>query len=606
MSMNMEGLTMTLARRRSLMKFVLPLGAVAVTAACAGFYRIPDVPQAETAAGDRVSDLRYLTATVDLHNKTVLTSKEYREERDSDLEYLYIYAEFDHPAFGKSVIPLFLLNLKNGSLEETKGAELISKFPLRPDRRGKPFVVFRTAALEKSGADIALQVFQDSKTLIDGALKSVGPAGPYAVKAVDVAANLVQAVASKEYRYQVSTAVPATYSNATFAQGYLVVPTDSDGNILHAADQEIRSLDGKLSVCRSGGGSGFVCHDDGTPYRRYPYILIDFRLTDYIDDPLLLPQVFAPNCSNVSQAILDQASATLLLPDRLSPEQVAQERALVDHAQAYLAMTTEVHGKKYPEAVNAYEAYSFLNRSSDSFYLARFKARYDVLDQCIATGLASIPGGDVVLQLTKASHGTVELDKQAEESLEEMLRGLSVIVDVAQQQAFLFLQDTRLYQRALARVRGVERFVFAKWYKADVDVLRRKPSQAQAWTVIARLEAKVQATNCSLCRSEASQALADYNSSVLSQKLASVEVERLALQEDASKLRSALAVRETSLGLLNSEQAAELAEAAATIKRLQDEVNALAAGTKEREDSTRELRESLVAARNILRPDDGR
>lgn len=591
-----------------MIKLITLLMLIAYSTACGGGgFFIIDETNAELADGAKVSNERYLTMQIDFRNKDVLLSDSYRSERDSDFKYIYIFAEFTEPVAGAGAIPLFLIDLSTGAMQETRGAELISKLPLRPEVRGTQFFEIETRALEKSLANVIVDIWSSVEDIVKAAATTISPGTQTALSVVDSAATLLDRVASKERIYAARIAVRRNFNQERLAQVYFLLPTDEEGRVLDSAKRVInQARSAGLTICRNPSGDAFACvgpENQRKSFEDFPYIIFDFRLQQYVEDDALLPRAFGLGCVNLTADRVATARARLGIPGLLHPEQAHEEELIIERADRFLALQRLVQAREFSRAVDAYTDYIEIGIGSGSpVYEYAFKTRTTELAACVQSQLTRIPGNEIIGPMVTLLSVPMNLTSGAEDELQNKLKEIVALiyaVDGDNQGATAFLNETRLYPRALARIRVLERMMYQRFYLPLISRLRSGTGDAPQ--LVVTLQRKVSDTHCDLCRREGTAAILEYNNKTLAANLASVERDRIQVIEDAATLRSQLEAKNNALDMLNQQRNTEAENAMQRIQALQRALMEQQMSVAEREYQIKILTEEFKRARSFLR-----
>lgn len=566
---------------------IIALCAIHTTACGGGAYTIPDTPMVEYADGVGVSDLPYLTVSASLHNKDVIHSKEYNGNRDSSLKYFYVYAEFKQSGKQNNAIPLLLLDLENGEVKETRGAELISKFPMRADGRGQSMVVFRIAHIEKTNADIALQLFNHSKSIVD-TLGTIA-LGTQLAKVLDLGAEILNTISSKKHTYDVSLSNPV-FTKSEHVEVYRIFPTDSERRVIQVPDDT-----NGLTIC-GPVSRRFVCDEKGKGYRTQPYILVEYVLSDHVSDHQLLGREIGTNCT-VSLKDVEDAEKVLMFKEQFSEEQYAQEVALVGRAKLLVEMRRAIEAKSYGTAVDNYFMYSKLKDEKGDLYKRLYEKRSGDIKGCLELELKRLGIPKLVDAMVNSEE--FDLSRSTVDSLEHYLNENAAFVDSVKR--YEYLRETDVYKNITNRVGLVEDLLYAKRFAPLIEKLQNVSTEKAADSIITELNTSIRTATCGKCRTAVTRAVSDYKQQKTNTEQRAVEMELAMLRERASLLHGELLARERAQQLMKLEFDEELQRVLSVVAQSQINMDNLPA-----RQAVKNLRENLGEAENALKPKEVR
>lgn len=539
---------------------------------CGGFYTITE---ASLAAGNTTraepgteKGFDYLSARIYFKGDQALSSPHFRENRDSKLSHLYIYALFNHPALGgQKEIPLYLIDIEKGTLEVTAGMELISKLPLLPNQRGnQPMLSLKAVALEKSKLDIFRVIWGKAKPMIQTIALSTG-AGVGVGIAMDSLSSLLEELASaKEFRYQKNLIPPTSFGDGVIGkvEMYLLAPTDKDGIL---TSEILAQLQKKDFVLKRDGSTGLpVVFEGNQEYVELPYLLIDYRLSNYVEIENLIPQKLDDSCAVLSLQKLQNAQETLAHA-ALSAPQMELETQLLEQAKAYFQVKSAVLDwksegsteqevqKKRREAVDAYFDYQqfFGNRKplKGKMYVSYFQERMDSLDQCTERWAQKLPG---YLALQKVSQRLAlllnRIDKlESELAMEGALQELRPILALDQILSKLpgvgegMIRGSALYNRAAAAIANIEDEEYNKYYQNVTSQLQTLSPSEQAEQLRTKLVDKMPLLQCELCKDKIAEAIRLYQAKKKTKTQVTLENEQISSLHEIGKWHNQLLAR---------------------------------------------------------------
>ncbi|HEY0993518.1 MAG TPA: hypothetical protein VGD80_40975 [Kofleriaceae bacterium] len=485
-----------------------------------GFYRVDDKYRLTPAAPDEpLGELSYVTATINLRNSELLTQPMYAGKRDGKLVHAYIYAQFPGGAAGApSAIPLFLIDFEHGSIVETQGAELLSRYPISPDARGAQVFDIQTRALKATAGDTALKIWQLSSSLAEKVTKmAVGEQTAPLFDVLNKAASLLENLASIEHSHLVHVTIPRDYSRREYADVRFILPTDNKANYLVDAEAAAQAVLKSATVSLCGDiDDRFLCVDNA-PYTKLAYLIVDFKLREYLADPVLL-DVRDDSCTLTSDAVR-AARSWVEQPGVLSSAQRALEQSVNGRAERLLAVRAALSGQKLATAVDAYDDYRQIPRTEPAviatpLYQQHFARRIAALDRCIAAEARRIPGNDAIAGLLARVDAEMDFGSLPEQALEEHLIAAASYLPDGQGDPLAFLTTTGLYQRAAGRIMQANKTLYQRFYrlaiqKLDVITAKRVPSQ-EGDALAAELEKRLATTACDRCRTTATTSVASY------------------------------------------------------------------------------------------------
>ncbi|WP_437550818.1 hypothetical protein WME97_07915 [Sorangium sp. So ce367] len=516
----------------------LCMSLVAACLSCSGgFYKIADSPDAQAISDAAVDGLAYITTTVYLQNTNLLTAPAYRAEKDSSLSHLYIYAAFTHPTLGETQIPLYLVDFQTNSLNTTRGAELISKLPLSPDTRGARFLKIETRALQTNEFDLVMDIWRNSQSVIAMAAGAAS-GGQQMLNALNSAAGLLSRFESHEFKFAAQLAVPRAFEGARLTQIYFIVPTDDAASTLPFVDAEVRRA--RTAATIQATASDVRLREGSGDYAKLPYLVLDTRLTAFVDDPQVIPKRISASCAELTDATLTAARGRVATPGVFSAAQLEEERNQIDRAASIRLLSDAVNKKAYAEAVDHFAQYSALPESDSALYRSYFKPATDAMTRCATAKLESVPGNDQVRNIAKLVSEQVNLDADSRQALEELLSRLKTFLGASDHPDLKFLANTGLFARAAVRREGIEKVLYGRFFGGPIEQLkssRRRSSAADAWmkTLQTQLD-----TGCSSCRLEASRVIAEYQARTLTAQAAALERSRIETLSEATEVRSNL------------------------------------------------------------------
>jgi len=515
------------------------LVAIIGTACGGGFYRIDNnIPKSN---GSPPTGTGYITATIDLQNKTAFTSNAaYLKHRDSKLTHLYIYAEFPAGVSGPQKVPLYLVDFEKGVVDETRGAELISHYPYDEDARGKPLFRLQTRALKKNGADVALNVWSVTKGFAQNmAGMAFGPSTAPIFSALDQAANVLGSLAAKEQQYTAQIEIPSTKDAREQILLYPVIATDENNVAIPEVKEEAEKLrqSTTLAICAKPDDNA-ICVD-GKPYTVLPYIIIKFTTQDYVSDVQLLN--VGASCTGVDEPKVAAARARIAEAGVVSKAQHDIEESLDDRATALLSLRHAVAAGQPTKAIDAYDEYRSLPsvpNPNGALYKDHYSNQFSVIVSCVEAEAKKIVGFDSVNGLVGFMQKELDVTKLSEPSLESSLVEVASFVQV-DDKLMPAVSAAKVYQRAAARILTINNLLYQKFYSASIRSFRAATVPTTELDAAALdLEHRYAATSCDKCRSESSAATVAYRSL----KPASNATMRANLLAEASSVTSALKV----------------------------------------------------------------
>jgi len=400
-------------------------------AACGGgFYKVDDSIRRSVTTSGSPEDPGYITANIDLQNKRVLTSGLYNDSRDHNLNHLYIYALFSDDVSGPKQIPLYLIDFDKGTIDDTRGDELISHFPIRLDARGKPLLKIQTRALAKNVADTALKVWTITKDVSQRlAPLALGPQANTVFAAVDGAAGVLQNLAATEKAYTAQVALPSALDSAEFADIYLILATDKHNKVLPDVEAAVAEFQKQTITLCDQNGSTFACID-GKPYDKLPYIIVTFRVQNYVSDRQLVPKL-STSCSEADNAMIATSRLRVFEARAVSDTQRVLEEALDDRLDALITIRKKITVKDRVAAFNAYDSYALLGQATDTSDLFKnhYKPNFDLVDGCIQREMKKLTGIDD-LRLIEDFLGLAIGTNTRENELEQALVYVSALIKV--------------------------------------------------------------------------------------------------------------------------------------------------------------------------------
>ncbi len=564
---------MSIIRFAQRLRWALP--PLLVTACGGGFYEVSDKLHKTTEnASDVTSGFEYATATIDLQNRDLFFQPIFTSKRDGSLAHLYVYASFTAVATGPKQIPLYLIDFDKHSVDETRGDELLSHYPINKDVRGIPLFTIETRALTKNTADQALGVWGVTKSFAQNmASLAVGPQTAPVFSALDQAATTLQSFSAPEWRYTAHIAIPRNYTKTEFADIYFILANDINGNILPDLQSELaKVMASTVTVVSNAGGT--LVFSDAKQYTGLPYIIVDFTIQDYLSDPDLLS--VGPHCAGVNASAVATSRAKLAQPGQLSTTQRELEQALTDEADAYLALK---NAKAPVELVNAYEAWRQIESLSlpDSLtttqaYIKKYESAHDLLVSCASTSVASFAGIDTVDLLFKFLAADIEFDNAPEAELEGDALQVASYLPTADDKSTAFLLTTHLYQRATARLFQINTSTYSRFYSNDIRILNAaKQADATDDQLADDLQHRYARTSCDKCRSDAVATVTKYLG-LKGQQPAVVRANAVAV---ASSVAADLGVTEVRLKRANDNTSTEVTNAVLAIRAAEGVVTSL-------------------------------
>ena len=395
-------------------------GWCVVTMGCGGgFYRVDDAVQKAPVQKGTLGDFGYVTATINLQNSDLFASSTYIDSRDGNLAHLYVYAQFPNsPAGTSQAIPLYLIDLDKGSIVDTRGAELISHYPINADSRGSTAFTIETRALKRTVGDTALKVWQLSGGL---AQKVAGMSGPQATALFDVVnqgAGILGNLASTDQSHEAHVVIPKNYDKPEYADIYLILPTDKHGEALEAVKNEATSFvsAADITLCRDDSNLMYACKG-GSHYKGLPYIIVDFQLQNHVSDSALLEHI--DSACNIKPDQLKAAQERVEVPGVLSDPQLDLERVVNDRAGRLLQLRSALSDGKQSAAMDIYDDYVSLpplpeTVKASSLYTTIYAARIKALNDCTTVAEKAIPGYEAADGLLKYISTEVDFDNAAE------------------------------------------------------------------------------------------------------------------------------------------------------------------------------------------------
>lgn len=550
---------------------LLALSLLAGLCGCGGFYVVSERSVIESSQGSKVEQLQYITATIDLKNRDAIHSATFADSRDGDLSRLFVYASYTNPAFGDAAarsIPLYLVDLENGTVDSTSGAELISRLPQFGEARGSAFITIKTQALKKSDLSVILDVWNASKSLVETAT-SAAAGSKQVLEAVNTTTQILEKLAIKEYTATASLKVPQNLEQEHYAQVFLLLPTDRTARLNEVAQAELTKL-GKtpLSTCRKATGA-YACRND-QEYLDFPYIIVDYSLSAYVADPSLIPQRLDPSCSLLS---VEQVQNALKRIDEnsafLSDIQKSEEKSLAQRARLVVAVDSAIKAKAYTSVVGAYAEYESVGQSTSTLFASHFKERTEVLNKCIENSVKRIPGSDALLRIFSLTTAQLDLESPDENKLNSTLAELATFAELVSDKELAYISVTEIFQRALARIKIVENVLYSKYYRYDVVRLQGMGSRSEEGDSLASaLEQKLSRSACEKCISETKAAVIGYKNRVLTGQIAELESIRTKLLADAAQLQLELTAMASALEVLAGSEASEAPSIRAALAEL--------------------------------------
>ena len=485
---------------------VIGILMVASVACGGGFYKIDDSVRRDVSTGGVPQDPGYITATIDLQNRKILTSAVYNDSRDQDLSHLYVFASFSGDVSGPRQIPLYLIDFDKGTIDDTRGDELISHFPIQLDARGKPLLKIQTRALKNNVADTALKVWNITKDVSQRlATLAFGKQASAVFGAVDDAAGVLQNLAATEKAYTAQIALPGSLESAEFADIYLILATDKHNEVLPVVKASADEFQKQAFTLCDQNGSTFACIDH-KPYDKLPYIIVTFRVQNFVADPMLIPRL-GPNCTEVDNAMIATSRARIAETRAVSDAQRVLEEAIGDRLDALLAIRKKLAANDTVGAFNAYDNYALLGDETDpsDLFKVHYKPNFDTVARCVQLEVSKLAGADD-LRLIEEFLGLPLGIKTGEAELESDLVQVTALVRTDDDRA-----KTTPYARATARIVTIGNLLYQGFYLEPIRQLRAAKQRSNAIDAIADdVEHRYTNSNCDKCRSDGATAVAAY------------------------------------------------------------------------------------------------
>lgn len=549
------------------------VGLAALLGGCqGGFYKPQRVELAAPVAtgatpSTPAKQWPYLSAALYFDDSAVHDAT-FRDQRNGDLSHLFVRVSFDHPALGGlRTVPLYLLDLEHGSLDQTSGAELIAKLPVAPNRRRQYFMDIEVIALEKSKLEIVKKIWEKAKPLVTSALAATGIGGAAGV-ALDTASGLLDDLtASKDYRSTLHIATPAVFpgdDGRLVYLLYLIVPTDKR-MVIDAHAEELGRKD--LTICRRSTGEPFVCvqGEPGQPHPPYttlPYIIVEYRASDYLDDERLIAQAIDARCVAISAGAVTRAQQALDLGhDQLaiSSAQRVYEQALVTRASGLMEVRTRTTAwaeaaadpgianapGKQAVALEAVLAYLMLERDAPDD--PNDRGRLAAISGCVTAEASRLP----VYRVLESAIPLLSRPYPADEAAKlEVLTRLRPISSLDQQLARLglaaVLEGSTLKLRASLLVASIEEDLLRSQFAAPIAILQADEATPQERTAANQKLSELVAGPlkvCETCRFAALDALKRQAERTAPAETRRRLVRRFAAVEDATRVTQALRSR---------------------------------------------------------------
>ena len=521
------------------------VGATALLACGGGgFYKVADgIHRTASAGGAAPLDVGYISASIDLQNRTVFTTPLYTAKRDGDLTHLYVYASFANGLNGPKQIPLYLIDFEKGTADDTRGDELISHYPFDPDIRGKPLFDIQTRALKKNVADTALQVWNVTKGFAQNmAGLAFGPSTAPVFGALDQASDVLKSLAATEQQYTAHIALPGSVPGANYADVYLILATDDRNNTLPGVDViASKFIHGSVTLCQDNGdASTYYACLDGNKFADLPYIIVTFTLQNFVSDPLLLPSL-AGGCQVVTDGSIATSLARIAQAGAVSSAQHDLESALDSRASALVTIEKAEAADQTVVAINAFDDYSSQPPLSPatvggSLYTGHYAKQFTALADCVDGVARKIKNYDAASALIHFMAINIDLSTPSEAALENALVQVTSFIPTDTSNV---LTSTNVYQRAAARIVTVNQVIYQRFYLPKIRTLKSATtSSVNNDSLAAALEQEYAGTNCDKCRTDASAAVAAYRAL----KPAAPAAERANAIADASLVTSLLRV----------------------------------------------------------------
>jgi hypothetical protein len=503
--------------------------------ACGGFLKVTNENMPSFGDGVKDQNDKYVSASVYLRNSNTLLSDLFTKDRANKIKLLYISTKFTHPVLaptGKNV-PLYMLNLDNGSLTESQGAQLIAKLPIDPNSAITGVLTFETHAVEKANVDGAMGIFKIASGIIGQA--GIANAGlSTSLTLVDSAASQLDKMSVSDRTYSLNVVAPDIIKKKQFLI-YCILPTDSQGRILPKATDLAKNMLAYKILPKSDGG--YLSKDDND-YTDLPYLVIDYTISDYVSDTSYLPKDISSTCGEITlQTVNDAENSLNSAGYLLSSEQKAQEVTLTAKGRRLCELVSAVTSRNDANSVDAYDAYMSIFSNTGSYYNKYYTNSHAALDKCADNTLRNVPGYDRITAVTKAC-GKGNVNSLSSREIESLIFDLKVFTDqslnIPGQE---YLLQTRLFQKAAGRKLTAETALMFKEFKPKIEKIKQAKSRSTETDKVADDLTKMAETSCVTCRNEALAAVSEYWNKFAAVAEAKVQQEKIGLLLQVTKLR---------------------------------------------------------------------
>lgn len=588
-----------------------------------GFYLLEssvDLQQEEQTGDLNTKHFPYLTSRIYLRGEREIFMKDiFKNKRNTKLSHLYICASYKHPIYQvEKSIPLFMVDLDNPKYNINEGDLIISKIPILSDHREYGALKIESIALEKSKIDIISEYYEKGqKILQDQNLYPIlGVAGAGA--ALDVISSVLKDVAgsnSKKYTSAITLQTPTFFPNGSLhqVQMYFILPTQNDGIIIPEAINEIKSK--HFLIKRDNITNEPFAYIGEQKYTSLPYILIDYSLSDYVQELNLFPQVFSEDCSEINENSLKRVNEAIESPQTiLSPQQKARELDLLRYAKGLCELRTAINlwsekkdAKSIALVIDNYYKFSTLSFNSDEELCKKYYAsRIKTISDCVAKIMLNVSSYSIISELSKrvkeVNDFIPNVYHASREELEENLRKLKPFLISNRIPLGEFADDpnsikrTILFERALSNSNYIESEIFDRFFNSDIKTLNALNQRSiDGDSLCKKLTKRMnlpQITKCEICILEGIKAIDRYSALTRDENTKAIATIVADAATIGSKL-SALDEVQTVLGKQPSKMDSVLSQRVSNLLEGQNNKPAL-----------NELKEVIRASNTILRAED--